>query len=581
MSISIPISISPTSPALPVAQSFPDDFNLADYFLFDRLGEGLADKRAVLFGDRAYSYAEIAERVRALQGFLAAAGVRREERVLIVLHDTPAFAWAFFATLHHGAVVAMGNPDAPAADLAYLVEYTRASAVLTSPRVAASIRDTLAAAGLAALVLVPEIATGGDVEADLDAEGAAALADLGPVSLRDALARGRACHAAGRGAPRPTKRDDIAAWLFTSGSTGRSKAAMHSHRDFAFNTERYAKGTVAYRREDVTVSVPRLFFGYATGTNLMFPFAVGATAALFAERPTPEALVAAIARHRATVVTNVPTMMGKLLEHDDALAAAGQPRLDFASVRFHLSSGEALPPALATRFTDRFGGEVYNGIGSAEMFHIYCSNRPGDVRAGSLGRVVEGYTLKILSSDATDPGEPELPRGETGVMWVKGDSVALGYFQDRDKSWATFSGHWCRTGDLFKLDDEGYLYFSGRADDLLKVGGIWCAPLEVEECLMHHPMVSLAAVIGAEDEGLVKPKAFIVVREEARAAILGDEEQAQLADQLKAWVKSRLSKHKYPRWVVFVDDVPKNDRGKVDKKTLKEREARGQNPQGF
>jgi acyl-coenzyme A synthetase/AMP-(fatty) acid ligase len=194
--------------------------------------------------------------------------------------------------------------------------------------------------------------------------------------------------------------------------------------------------------------------------------------------------------------------------------------------------------------------------------------------------VVEGYTLKILSSDAAAPGEPELPRGETGVMWVKGDSVALGYFQDRDKSWATFSGHWCRTGDLFRLDEDGYLWFSGRADDLLKVGGIWCAPVEVEDCLAHHPAVSLAAVIGADEEGLVKPKAFVVLREEGWARATSDEGRAALAEELKAHVRDRLSKHKYPRWVVFVDDVPKNDRGKVDKKTLKEREARGENPRG-
>lgn len=555
--------------------TFPDDFNLADYYLFDRLEEGLGDKPAVLFGERSYSYGEVAERTRALSSFFAAAGVGREERVLIVLHDTPAFAWAFFATLHHGAVVAMGNPEAPAGDLAYLVEYTRATAVITIPRVAAAIRDTLASARLKALVLAPEVATGGDVEADPDVAALTGATAIAPVSLRDALARGRA-HLAGGGArPRATKRDDIAIWLFTSGSTGRSKAAMHTHRDFAFNTEVYAKRTVGYGRDDITVSVPRLFFGYATGTNLLFPFAVGATAALFAERPTPETLTAAIARHRPTIVTNVPTMMGKLLDHDDALAAAGKPRLDFSSVRFHLSAGEALPPALLARFMDRFRNDVYDGIGSAEMFHIYCSNRPGDIKPGSLGRVIEGYTLKILSSDAIGPGEPELPAGETGVMWVKGDSVALGYFQDRDKSWATFHGHWCRTGDLFKLDAEGYLYFSGRADDLLKVGGIWCAPIEVEDCLMHHPAVSLAAVIGAEDEGLVKPKAFIVLRDEARGK--GHDE---LAEELKTWVKERLSKHKYPRWIAFVDDVPKNDRGKVDKKTLKEREARGENPRG-
>jgi acyl-coenzyme A synthetase/AMP-(fatty) acid ligase len=211
------------------------------------------------------------------------------------------------------------------------------------------------------------------------------------------------------------------------------------------------------------------------------------------------------------------------------------------------------------------------------MFHIYCTNRPGDIKPGSLGRVVEGYTLKILSSDAEAPGEPELPRDETGVMWVKGDSVALGYFEDRDKSWSTFHGHWCRTGDLFRLDDEGYLWFSGRADDLLKVGGVWVAPVEVEDCLMHHPAVSLAAVIGAEEEGLVKPKALIVLRDGARAV---GEALAALAEELKSHVKERLSKHKYPRWIVFVDDVPKNDRGKVDKKALREREARGEIPRG-
>ncbi|MFT3767408.1 MAG: benzoate-CoA ligase family protein [Minicystis sp.] len=556
--------------------TFPDDFNLADYYLFERLNEGLGDVRAILFGDRAYTYADVAERTRALQGFFAGAAVGREERVLIVLHDTPAFAWAFFATLHHGAVVAMGNPEAPAGDLAYLVEYTRATVVVTIPRVAASIAPTLAAAKLKALVLVPEVETGGDVEAALDIEAASTVTSPAPVSLVNALAGGRAHHASGGGGPRPTKRDDIAIWLFTSGSTGRSKAAMHTHRDFAFNTEVYAKRTVGYRRGDITVSVPRLFFGYATGTNLMFPFAVGATAGLFAERPTPESLVAAIHRYRPTVVTNVPTMMGKLLDHDDALAAAGKPRLDFSCVRFHLSAGEALPPALLARFMDRFKNDVYDGIGSAEMFHIYCSNRPSDIKPGSLGRVVEGYTIKILSSDATAPGEPELPAGETGVMWVKGDSVALGYYQDRDKSWSTFHGHWCRTGDLFKLDADGYLYFSGRADDLLKVGGIWCAPVEVEDCLMHHPAVSLAAVIGAEEDGLVKPKAFIILRDEHRGA-----DQAKLAEELKTWVKERLSKHKYPRWVAFVADVPKNDRGKVDKKTLKEREARGENPRGL
>ncbi len=553
--------------------SFPDDFNLARYYLFDRLSEGLGNKAAVLFGEQEHTYAEVARRTEELQRFYSSRGVRREERILTILHDTPAFVWSFFATLHQGAVVTMGNPEAPAADLAYLVEYTRASIVVTIPRVAEAIRAALEQADLRALVLCKEVATGEDVldAFDFDAKG------LPVVPLEEALAEGTRLTGDPRHAPKPTKRDDVAIWLFTSGSTGKSKANLHAHRDFAFNTEVYAKRTIGYRQTDITVSVPRLFFGYATGTNLMFPFAVGATTGLFAERPTPESLSKAIERHRATVVTNVPTMMGKLLDYDESKKTAGEKPLDFSTVRFHLSAGEALPEALLRRFMDRFGSaEVYDGIGSAEMFHIYCTNRPGDVRPGSLGRVVEGYEIKILPSEATAPGGPELPIGETGVMWVRGESTSMGYFEDREKSFATFLGPWCRTGDLFRLEEGGYLYFSGRADDLLKVSGVWVAPLEVEECLAAHPAVSLAAVIGAEEDGLTKVKAFIVLRPEHRG---GD--MTKIAGELKEHVKSTLSKHKYPRWIAFVDDVPKNDRGKVDKKVLKEREARGENPKGI
>lgn len=556
--------------------SFPEDFNLADYFLFDRIGEGLGDEAAILFGDQRHTYAQTAARTSDLQRFFADVGVRREERVLTILHDTPAFAWSFFATLKQGAVVAMGNPEAPAADLAYLVEYTRASVIVTIPRVAEALRAELARADLKALVVAREVATGDDVLGEV-----AFTDETIPVwTLEKALDRGRSLDGSDRHRPKPTKRDDVAIWLFTSGSTGKSKANLHAHRDFAFNTELYAKGTVGYRRGDITVSVPRLFFGYATGTNLMFPFAVGATAGLFAERPTPESLARAIERYAPTIVTNVPTMMGKLLDHDEARTQRGEKPLDFSSVRFHLSAGEALPEPLLVRFMKRFGAEVYDGIGSAEMFHIYCSNRPGDIKPGSLGRVVDGYTLKILPSEATEPGGDALALGETGVMWVRGQSTSMGYYQDRDKSFATFLGPWCRTGDLFRLDEEGYLWFSGRADDLLKVSGVWVAPLEVEECLSSHADVSLAAVIGAEDEGLVKVKAFIVLREEARARLELPGERDNLVASLKDHVKDRLSKHKYPRFIVFVDDVPKNDRGKVDKKTLKEREARGENPKG-
>jgi benzoate-CoA ligase family protein len=552
---------------------FPDDFNLADYFLFDREREGRGDKVAIRFGERAWTYAGVAARSRSLAAWLIAHGLGPEQRAYIVLPDVPPFAWAIFGTLAAGGVVAMGNPIAPADDLAYVLEYVKAAVLITTPAVAAQLAPRLARLShLRAVLLAPDAATGEDPEAPVaTADVAAAIGGSAEVaSLEAAVAAGSP------GAVLPAvlpavKRDDPAIWLFTSGSTGRPKAAMHSHRDFAFNTEVYAKGTVGYRESDVAISVPRLFFGYATGTNLWFPFAVGATVGLFSERPTAESVAAAIERYRPTIVTNVPTMLGKLLDLDDERRAAGGPGLDLSSVRFHLSAGEALPEPLLRRFIERFGGEVYDGIGSAEMFHIYCSNRPGDILPGSLGRAVEGYTLKILPEDAEGPGAPELPPNEIGVLWVKGDSVAHGYFQDRDKSWKTFHGHWCRTGDLFHIDERGYLWFSGRADDLFKVGGIFVAPREVEDCLLAHPAVSAAAVIPGDDAGLTKPKAIVVLRPEARGA-----DARALADELKAHVQGRLSKHKYPRWVVFVDDLPRNDRGKVDKKLLIERDRRGE-----
>ena len=552
--------------------TFSDELNLADYFLFEREREGRGGKVAIRFGDRAWTYAEVAARSRALARYLVAHGLGPEQRVYVVLPDVPPFAWAIFATLAAGGVLAMGNPLSPPDDLAYVLDYVKAAVLITTPEVAEALAPRLAELPhLRVVLLATGAATGDDPEATVPL--APVVAQLAPArrvaSLDAAIAEGGAAHA--HVPLPPVRRDDPAIWLFTSGSTGRPKAAMHSHRDFAFNTEVYAKRTVGYREDDVAISVPRLFFGYATGTNLWFPFAVGATVGLFSERPTAQSVAEAIARYRPTIVTNVPTMLGKLLDLDDERRAAGEPGLDLSSVRFHLSAGEALPEPLLRRFVDRFGGEVYDGIGSAEMFHIYCSNRPGDVVPGSLGRAVLGYTLKILPEDADGGGAPGLPPNEIGVLWVKGDSVAHGYFQDRDKSWKTFHGHWCRTGDLFHIDEHGYLWFSGRADDLFKVGGIFVAPREVEDCLLSHPAVSVVAVIPGDDAGLIKPKAVVVVRPEAR-----DRAGQALADELKAHVQARLSKHKYPRWVVFVDDLPKNDRGKVDKKLLIERDRRGE-----
>jgi benzoate-CoA ligase family protein len=558
------------------AVEFPDDLNLADYFLFEREREGRAGKVALRFGERTWTYGEVCERSRSLAKFLVASGLRPEQRVYAVLPDTPAFAWSIFGILAAGGVLAMGNPVAPTDDLRYVLEYVRASVLITTPEVAAQLAPSFGELPcLHTILLSPFAATGDDPEATQEIPAAVTHAILTApgrqaLSLDAAIVRGREL----RTTLPKVRRDDPAIWLFTSGSTGRAKAAMHSHRDFAFNTEVFAKRTIQMREDDLTVSVPRLFFGYATGTNLWFPFAVGASVGLFSERPTPESVSEAITRYRATVVTNVPTMLGKLLDLDDERRARGESGLDLSTVRFHFSAGEALPEPLLRRFLERFGAPVYDGIGSAEMFHIYCSNRPGDVKPGSLGRVVEGYELAILPEEADGAGAPRLAPGEIGVLWVKGDSVAHGYFGDRDKSWKTFHGHWCRTGDLFHIDEQGYLYFSGRADDLFKVGGIFVAPREVEDCLLAHPAVSVCAVIPAEDQGLTKPKALVVLRPDARAL-----DPKMLADELKQHVQTRLSKHKYPRWIVFMDDLPKNDRGKVDKKTLIERDKRGELPQ--
>jgi acyl-coenzyme A synthetase/AMP-(fatty) acid ligase len=544
-----------------VTTTFPAAFNLADYYLFDRLREGKGDNIAVRFGETTWTYNDVASRARGFASLLLSVGVRRGERVLIILPDVPPFAWTLFGTLAAGAVVTMGNPDVPAGALEYLVEYTRATVIVTVPKVYLALREAMSqqriGADVRAMWAVPDAQTGSECESlrgELEDAGADLSVAISQAPTRDAWPQ--------------THRDEPALWLFTSGSTGEPKANIHAHRDFAFNTEVYAKGTVGYAEGDVTVSVPRLYFGYATGTNLMFPFAVGASVGLFSERPTPEALTRAIIAYRPTIVTNVPTMLGKLLDHDEMLTSRGESGLDFSSIRFSLSAGEALPEALLNRWNARFASDVYDGIGSAEMFHIYASNRPGDVRPGSLGRAVDGYELRVLAEEADGPGAPECEPGEIGVLWVRGDSASMGYWLDRDKSFKTFFGHWCRTGDLFKKDAAGYLYFAGRSDELLKVSGLWVSPVEVEECLMNHPAVALAAVIGVDGDGLMKTKAFVVLRH-------GYEASTALASELQAFAKERMTKHKYPRIVEFVADVPKNDRGKVDRKALRAREAAG------
>jgi benzoate-CoA ligase len=352
--------------------------------------------------------------------------------------------------------------------------------------------------------------------------------------------------------PADTHRDDIAIWLFTSGSTGHPKGAVHFQHDLPFNTEVFAKQTIGVKEDDLTISVPKLFFGYATGTNLLFPFAVGGATALFAERSTPEKLFEVIERYRPTILTTVPTMINGMLN------AAPELQKDLSSLRFCYSAGEALPIELYTRWMETFGVDIYDGIGSAEMFHIYITNRPGDVKPGSLGRIVEGYEARIVDADGN-----EVPTGQMGTLTIKGDSASLCYWHAHEKSKEVFAGDLCMTGDQFHVDEDGYYWYHGRTDDMLKVSGVYVAPAEIENCLLQHEAILECAVIG-HDEGdhLIKPKAFVVLRS-------GFDSDDAMAKSIKEFAKSKMALHKYPRWIEFMDSLPKNDRGKIDRKQLK------------
>jgi len=506
--------------------AIPERFNMAWYFLDRNVEEGRGDRRCLLWRDEAFTYRDVQARANRCGQALRALGTGVEDRVLIILPDRPEFAFAWFGAAKIGAVIAMVNPLLPAEDYLHYFEYTRAKVAIVDAAVLphlAPLRERLR--HLRHLVVV------GDAGSD--------------PSFDDICAR-----APDRLVNADTHRDDPAIWLFTSGSTGKPKAAVHLQQDLPWNTERYAKQVMGLREDDLTVSVPKLFFGYATGTNLLFPFAVGGATALFSERSEAPTLFDVIERYRPTILTSVPTMIGAML---NAPGAAGR---DLSSLRLVLSAGEALPPELYRRWKETFGVEILDGIGSAEMFHIYISNYPGDVVPGSLGRLVPGYDARIVGPDGAD-----VPPGEAGTLWIKGESAAILYWQAHEKSKETLRGDWVVTGDHMRRDEGGYFWYEGRTDDMLKVGGIFVSPYEVENCLLQHPVVAECAVIGYKDrDGLIKPKAYVVPRDR-----LGDD---ALARELQDFVKTHLAPFKYPRVVEFALSLPKNDRGKIDRRRL-------------
>jgi len=503
---------------LTMTTALTERWNIADLFLDARVREGRGGRPALRTESGNRSYAEVQALANRFAWILTGS-VQPEQRVLLALPDGPEFVGALFGTLKLGGVAVMVNPGLPRAEVEYLLEYSRARVIVTHRDTAAVFR---AAAGRMAL---PVWAVG---EEELDRSLA------GPGPEYDAF---------------PSHRDDPAIWLFSGGTTGRPKAVVQTHRSFANTTERYGHGVIGYTERDITLSVPKLYFGYATGSNLFFPFAAGGSAALFPEPVTADLLFEKIRRFRPTVLVNVPTMIHKMVSHPEA------SRQDLSSIRVCTSAGEALPAELQAKWKETFGVELLDGLGTAEMWHIFVSNRPGRVKPGTLGTVVPGFEIKVCDDEGR-----ELPDGETGWLWVRGDSRAIGYWQDMDKTKHSFRGEWYVSGDLITRDADGTVTYCGRGDELLKVSGKWLAPQEVEGCLLQHPAVAEACVVGIEDtSGLVKPRAYVVPRSRREG----------LDEELKAFVRERLDPYKHPREVVFMDALPRTHLGKVDRGKLR------------
>jgi benzoate-CoA ligase len=516
-----------TPPPLPPAP--PEHFNAAAHLLAANALRAAAV--AYIDDTTRLSFGELDERVRRCATGLMALGLHREERVLMVMHDSVDWPVAFLGALYAGLVPVPVNTLLTSDDYAYMLAHTRARALLVS-----SALWPVVAPALTTLAEPPVVVASG---APLD--GARPFASL--------------LDAAPRAAPADTLGDDIGFWLYSSGSTGRPKGAVHTHANLYWTAELYGKPLLGLKPGDVCFSAAKLFFAYGLGNALTFPLAAGATTVLMAERPTPAAVFRRWVEQRVTVFYGAPTGYAGML------AAPDLPERRQVALRLASSAGEALPREIGERFSARFGVEIIDGIGSTEMLHIFLSNRPGDVAYGTSGRVVPGYRLRLVGEDGADA-----PPGEVGDLYVAGPTSAIMYWASREKSRATFQGEWTRTGDKYTLDADGRWVYAGRSDDMLKVSGIYVSPFEVEATLMQHPAVLECAVIGKADAaGLTKTKAFVVLK------------PGQAVDDaaLKAFVKDRLAPYKYPREIEFIAELPKTATGKIQRFRLREREAAG------
>jgi benzoate-CoA ligase len=515
----------------------PREYNAAHDLIERNLIAGRAGKVAYVDDGGTYTYGELAERVNRCANALTGLGLRTEERVLLCHLDTIDFPSVFLGAIKAGIVPIAANTLLMGHDYDYMLRDSRARALIVSAQLLPTIAPVLPHHPQLRHVIV---------------SGPAGAAEAGATHSLAALIAG----ASTTFAPADTTCDDACFWLYSSGSTGAPKGTVHVHSSLIQTAELYAKPVLGIREDDIVFSGAKLFFAYGLGNALTFPMSVGATTVLMAERSTPAAVIARLSRHQPTIFYGVPTLFAALLANPE-LPQRGALRL-----RVCASAGEALPAEIGRRWTERFGVEILDGLGSTEMLHIFLSNRPGEVRYGTTGVPVPGYELRIIGDD----GHP-VANGEVGELQINGPTGAMGYWNNREKSRATFQGIWTRSGDKYSIDADGYYVYAGRSDDMLKVGGIYVSPVEVEAALVTHPAVLEAAVIGrADDEKLIKPQAYVVLKR-------GQTPSPVLAEELRQHVKAHLAPYKYPRWIDFIDELPKTATGKIQRFKLRARAA--------
>jgi len=509
----------------------PERFNAAAAIIDAQVVDGRGTRPAIVCGSRTVTYRDLSEGVNRFGNALRGLGVRMEERVMVLLPDSPECAFAFFGVMKIGAVAIPINTLLQPKDYEYLLNDSRARVLVVSPAHLPAVAEIRA--GLK--YLEHGVLVDGEAEGCLSWEKL--LQEASPVLE-----------------PADTSKDDAAFWLYSSGTTGFPKGSIHLHHDMIAAADLYAKQILGLNESDVSFSVAKLFFAYGLGNGLYFPLRTGGTTVLLPGRPLPEKVFEVIDNCGVTVFYSVPTSYAALLH-----MAEKTGRTSLGKVRLCVSAGEPLPKPIYEQWRARFGIEILDGIGSTEILHIYISNRPGESRPGTTGQIVPGYEAKIVDDQGLT-----VPVGEVGTLLVKGESIAAGYWNKHEYTKETFRGEWINTHDKYRVDSEGFFWYAGRTDDMMKVSGQAVWPSDVESILKEHPSVLESGVVGMTDEnGLVKPCAFVVLKE-------GIEPSPVLEHELQEFVKHRTAPHKYPRRVVFTDALPKTATGKIQRYKLSE-----------